>query len=342
MKIGIIGSGMFGFSIARHLGKKHIKNKNISIFTYDTNKKLIDHLKKTRTHLYHFKGTNLPKNVFFTHDIKEVIIDSDIVIMAVNSSSVKEVTHEIKSYLKSGVIIVNTAKALEIDSAMTFSQVIDEELEKTKIKYILAKLSGGMFAEDLINDAPLGADIACGNKKALEYLQNVFHNENLRIYSNTDLSGVEYAGAFKNVIAIFAGVINGLGLPYGSETHMISRAANEAEQIALKLGAKKQTFSMQSQCWGNDMWMSCTGKSRNRNFGMLIGQGLSPQKAIDKLEKEHKLVEGYYTVKAIPKLIKKTKCEAPIFKEIYEIVYKNKDPLKAIKQLMRRTAENIG
>ena len=88
MKIGIIGTGMFGFSIARHLGKKHIENKDISIFTYDTNKKLIDHLKKNRLHLYHFNNVKLPKNVFFTHDIKEVIIDSDIIIMAVNSSSV--------------------------------------------------------------------------------------------------------------------------------------------------------------------------------------------------------------------------------------------------------------
>lgn len=173
-------------------------------------------------------------------------------------------------------------------------------------------------------------------------MQEIFHSGTLRIYGNTDILGVEYAGAFKNVIAILAGIINGLDLPYGSETHMISRAAKEAKNIAVALGAKPHTFSMESQCWGNDLWMSCTGKSRNREFGKLIGKGLSPKEALEKMETEHKLVEGYYTTGAIPKLSKKTNVNAPIFNEIYKIVYEEKDASESIKYLMSRKLETIG
>jgi len=341
MKIGIIGTGMFGFSIAHHLANKHINNKEIAIITYDINKELIEHLKKTRKHLYHFKNKKLPSNISFTNNVLEISENADLIVMAVKSQSVREVIREIKNHLEDKVIILNTAKALEIETAKTFYEVINEELKNIKIKYTLAKFSGGTFAEDLVNYAPLGADIGCEKPAAIKKLQEIFHNENLRIYGNNDLIGVEYAGAFKNIIAIFAGIINGLALPYGSETHMISRAAKEAKEIALDLGAKAHTFSMESQCWGNDLWMSCTGKSRNRNFGILIGKGLSPKKAIEKLQTQHKLVEGYFTVKAIPSLCKKTKVKAPILNEIYKIVYKNKDPAKSLKQLMKRAAENI-
>jgi len=198
-------------------------------------------------------------------------------------------------------------------TAKTFSEVISEELGNS-LRYALAKLSGGTFAQDIVNDAPLGADIACPDKGALKKLQTIFHSKTLRIYPNTDLLVVEYAGAFKNVIVILAGIVNGLKLPYGSETHMISRASKEAKEIAVKLGAKPHTFSMESQCWGNDPWMSCTGKSRNREFGKLIGIGYSPEEALKKMEKDCKLVEGYYTVKTIPKLCEKTGVKAPHIK----------------------------
>jgi glycerol-3-phosphate dehydrogenase (NAD(P)+) len=341
MKVSIVGTGMFGFSIANHLGNKHIDNNEISIMTYDSNKDIIVNLKKNRKHIYHFNDKKLPHNISFTTDKKELANNADIIVIAVTSKAVREVTREIKPYLKNNVIILNTAKALERETAMIFSEVVKEELNDTSIKYNIAKMSGGTFAEDILNGSPLGADIACENLTVQKNLQDIFHNENLRVYGNTDLIGVEYAGAFKNIIAIFAGIINGLGLPYGSETHIISRAAKEAKDIAVDLGAEPHTFSMESQCWGNDLWMSCTGKSRNREFGRLIGAGLNPDKAMKKLETEHKLVEGYYTVEAIPKLCKKTNINAPIFNEIHKIVYENKNPRDSIIHLMKREAEEF-
>lgn len=339
MKISIVGIGMFGFALALHLGKKYLQDRTTSIMAYDVNKKLIKHLKKHKKHLYHFKNKRLSKNISFTNDKKELVKDADIVILAVVSQAIRKVMREIKPYLKNGVVIVNTAKALEIKTAKTFYNVIKEEMKGAAIRYTVAKFSGGTFAEDLANGAPVGADIACENTYVLKMLQKIFSSPTLRVYGNTDVVGTEYAGAFKNIISILAGIVNGLKLPYGSETHMISRAAKEAKEIAVALGAKPSTFLMESQCWGNDLWMSCTGKSRNRKFGKLIGKGLSPKKALKKMQKKHRTVEGYYTIKAIPKLCRKLRSHTPIFQEIYKIVYKGKKPIISIQQLMNRKIE---
>jgi len=333
---------MFGFALAHHLGVKYLENKENTIVTYDSNSELMRHLETDRSHPYHFKDKKLPKNVYFARTKKELIEDADVVILAVTSQAIREIIKEIKAYLKDNIIIVNTAKALEIGTNKLFSEVIEEGISNTTSNYTIAKLSGGTFAEDLVNDAPLGADISCENIVVLKKLQEIFQGRNLRIYGNTDLIGVEYAGAFKNVIAILAGVINGLGLPYGSETHMISRAAKEAKEIAVALGAHPHTFSMESQCWGNDLWMSCTGRSRNREFGRLIGTGLSPSDALEKMKAGRKLVEGYYTIGAIPQLCKKANLRSPIFNEIYNMVYEEKAPKGSIKHLMNREAEHIG
>lgn len=341
MKISIVGTGTFGFSLARHFGKKYLGNNEVAIMTYDSNSELMRFLRRYKTHPYHFKGKRIPQNVSLASDKKELIENADILILAVTSQAVRGTVREIKGYLKDNVIFLNTAKALEVGTAKTFSEVIKEEMANVPVKYTTAKLSGGTFAGDLVNDAPLGADIACENPYVLKKLQETFSTSALRIYGNNDLVGAEYAGAFKNIIAIFAGIIVGLGLPYGSETHMISRAAKEAKEIAVSLGAKPYTFSMESQCWGNDLWMSCTGKSRNREFGILIGKGMSSHDALEKMQLEHKLVEGYYTTGAIPKLSMKVKVKTPIFNEIYKIVYKEKDPLKSINELMNMKLENI-
>jgi glycerol-3-phosphate dehydrogenase (NAD(P)+) len=339
MKISIVGIGMFGFALARNLGNKYLGDDNIKIMAYDSNKESIEHLKKFGSHLYHFGNKKLPSNIAFATDKQELIMDADIVILAITSQAIRAIVREIKDYLKNDVIILNTAKALEISTGKIFLEVIKEEMIETSINYTIAKLSGGTFAQDLVNDAPLGADIACENPYALKKLQDIFHSKTFSIYGNLDLIGVEYAGALKNVIAIFAGIIKGLGLPYGSETHMISRAANEAKEISVALGAKPHTFSMESQCWGNDLWMSCTGNSRNREFGKLIGKGLSLKDALDKMQTENKLVEGYYTTEMIPKLCEKANVYAPIFNEIYGIVCKENDAVKSIKHLMNRELE---
>ena len=324
MEIGIYGVGTFGFAFSYLMGQKY------KVIAYDRNEKLITHLKKNRCHLYHFKNKKAPKNVFFTNDIND-LSNARYIIVAVPSFALREVARNMKQFKNK--VIINTAKALERKTAKRLSVVIKEEMDAE-----IAQFSGGTFASDIVRGAPLGADLACENATMLSKLQALFSFPSLRIYGNRDLAGVEYAGAFKNVIAIFAGIMYGLRMPYGSITHMISRAAKEAKDIAVALGAKPHTFSMESQCWGNDLWMSCTGKSRNREFGVLIGKGMEAEKALEIMEEQHKMVEGYYTLEAIPKL---KKGKADIFMEIYEIVFNGKDARKAIKEIMEKEPEMI-
>jgi len=324
MEIGIYGIGTFGFAFSYLIGKKY------KVIAYDRNRDLINYLRKNRRHLYHFRNRKAPKNVEFTNDLND-LDKANHIIMAVPSFAVREVAKNMKHFKNK--VIINTAKALERKTAKRLSRVIKEEMDAE-----VAQFSGGTFATDIIKGAPLGADLACEDVVLLRELQSLFSFPSLRIYGNADLAGVEYAGAFKNVIAIFAGIMYGLRLPYGSITHMISRAAKEARDIAIALGAKSHTFSMESQCWGNDLWMSCTGKSRNREFGVLIGKGMDAEKALKIMGKQHKMVEGYYTLEAIPKL---KKVKADILTEIYEIVFNGKDARKAIKDIMEREPEMI-
>lgn len=333
---------MFGFALAKHFGEKYKTNNQYQIMSYDRNKEVVEHINRNKCHPYHFPHVKLSNKNKITNDIQSFIADADILILAVPSQSVRAVARDAKKYINKNLIIVNTAKALECKTNKRLSEVINEELSGNEYTHRLAHFSGGTIAQDIVNGAPLGADIACENIQTCKMLQDMFSNENLRVYGNTDMIGIEYAGAFKNVIAILTGITNGMGLPYGSETHLISRAAKEAKDIAVRLGAKEHTFSMESQAWGNDLWMSCTGDTRNRYFGKLIGEGLTSEEALKVLEREHKIAEGYYTAKIIPYLCKKTNYHSTVLVNIYEIVYNNDACNVAIKNIMDKELEIIG
>lgn len=340
-KVAIYGCGMFGFALAKHFGEKFKNDPEYEIVSYDRSKEVVDHIIKTRSHPYHFPYAKLnPKNRI-TNNIQDLILDCDILILVVPSQSVREVTRNLKSLISKDIVIVNTSKALESDTNKRLSEVIDEELSEIEVNYKISHFSGGTIAQDIVDGAPLGAEIACQDGETCKMLQKLISNRSLRIYGNDDIIGVEYAGAFKNVIAILAGIISGMELPYGSETHLISRAAKEASEMAIRLGAKEYTFSMYSQSWGNDLWMSCTGDTRNRYFGKLIGKGSTPQEALRILKKEHKIAEGYNTTKIIPLIIEKTKYNSHILIQIYNILYNCKKSNQAISEIMNQELEHI-
>lgn len=298
-KVSIYGIGNFGYALLKHLDKKD--SKDFFLEAYDRNKKLVDFLDKNREHAYFHKGQKVSARIAFAKNPAELLANCDILILAVTSNAVKTVLKNIKQYINKKIIIVNTAKALDWDSGQRISEIADEELKGKNYNYAL--LSGGTIAKDLFDNEPLGASLACANKKILKELNFLFKSGSLFIYPTTDLAGVEYASAFKNVISILAGITNGLGFSYGAETHIISRAAAEVEDLTVKkLGGNKKTFAMGSQCWGNDLWMSCTGNTRNREFGILIGQGVGVKAALKIMKKENKTVEGINTVKILHKI----------------------------------------
>lgn len=292
-RLAIYGVGNFGYAWVKHFDQ--MQDAPVSIVAYDRNPEVIDSLRSSGQHPFLHEGVTIADTVTFVSSPEELVTDADVVLLAVTSDATAEVIEQIKPHLKDGVTLVNTAKALDSTTGERLSQVVKASMGDQP--YMYALLAGGTIASDLFAHEPLGIDLACEYEGKHSDLVALFESPNLSVYPTADLAGVEYASAFKNVIAILAGIISGMGFSYGSETHIISRAANEIEQlVTTQLSGRPETFRMKSQCWGNDLWMSCTGKTRNRAFGELLGQGMSVADAIDTMQKQHKTVEGIHTI----------------------------------------------
>jgi glycerol-3-phosphate dehydrogenase (NAD(P)+) len=335
--VSILGLGNFGYALLKHLSKKQETAGNFLLYGFDNNKELMDYLRAEGRHLYHHKNVIINGNIIFADNLKELTSVADVLILAVPSDSIRDLFIEIKNYIKKELIILNTAKALDNATGQRLSVVIKELLGELSQHVYIAMFAGGTIASDLFGHEPLGVDIASENKEILPILKGLFSTDNLNVYVTDDLTGVEYAAAFKNVIAILAGIINGLGFSYGSETHMISRAAGEVKRLVVnRLGGKEKTFSIESQCWGNDLWMSCTGNTRNREFGILIGKGLSAEEALKRMREQNKTVEGINTIKVISKLINDGRDLYPILCAIKKIICYGYSPREIIKELMNQ------
>lgn len=328
LKISIYGLGNFGYAFLKHFDRK--KNE-IRLVGFDQNKKILNALKKHHRHPYLHKEYQVSNKVIFTGNQKDLINKSDVLILAVPSDATREVARKIKKYIGPNLIIVNTAKALDFKTGKPLSRILKQELKGKNYHYAL--LAGGTIASDLFKHEPLGATIACPNKNLLPFLVKTFESSNLRVYPTTDLIGVEYASAFKNAVAILAGIIKGMGFSYGSETHLISLVASEIEKIVTtKLGGEKETFSMKSQAWGNDLWMSCTGSTRNREFGILLGKGTPVKKALILAKKQHRTIEGINTIRVLNKIVRLK--NYPLLNFLYQFIATKKVDLKKLRKLI--------
>lgn len=293
-EVALYGIGNFGYALLKHLQK----NKNIRLRAFDRKPEVIEQLQKTRTHPYLHKHVEISESVVAVNSEAALVKEAHTLILAVNSEGVRDVLTQLLPHLPEQIHIVNTAKALD-NQGRPMSEIVDTVLRGKNYTYSI--LAGGTIASDLFEQEPLGADIACTDLRIAKQHCTVFQSQSLAVYPTTDVVGVEYASAFKNVISILAGIVTGMGFSYGAQTHVISRAAYEAERLIVnELGGKKKTFRMNSQCWGNDLWMSCTGNTRNRKFGELLGKGLSVDAALDDMAKNHKTVEGIKTIRVLP------------------------------------------
>jgi glycerol-3-phosphate dehydrogenase (NAD(P)+) len=295
-KVSIYGLGNFGYAILKHFDNK--SEKDIIINAYDRNKNLIKNLKEKRKHLFFHKSVKISNKIKFVDNVKDLMNKCDVLILAVNSDSTREVLRRIKPHIKNNLIVVNTAKALDHKTGKRLSEIIQKEFHNKNYEYAL--IAGGTIAKDLFNQEPLGANLACENKKILALISNLFKKSNLVIYPTTDLKGVEYASALKNVVSILAGIIKGMNFSFGSETHIITRASSELEKIMVNtFGGRPETFASNSQCWTNDLWMSSLGNTRNKEFGVLLGKGFTVKNAISIMSKDGKTIEGLSTLKAL-------------------------------------------
>lgn len=334
-KVGVYGVGHFGFAMLRHLQRR--TPERLSLIAFDRDTEIRRCLAQERRHPHHGDGASLRPEVRIADSVETLLADLDALILAVTSNSTRQVaSHLARAPWTGPLVLINTAKALDYKTGRRLSELVNEALTPASKPFTYAALAGGTIATDLLEHEPLGMTLACENDRALEAIKRLLSSPNLWVETTTDLVGVEYAGAFKNVIAICAGMVRGLGHSYGSVTHLISRLAREIENLCVtSLGARRETFSTGSQCWGSDLWMSCTGQTRNSALGRLLGQGLTLDQANHAMAQQRKTVEGVQTLRAIETLVRQHADELPLLSIAKEIILDGAPASRLIDALMR-------
>lgn len=326
MKISVLGSGGWGTALAMLCGDCGAQTVLWGKFREE-----IDRIVQTReTPL--LKGVKIPESVRVTAD-KSEIIGSDIIIIATPSFAVEENALMLRDGKLAGdAVIVSVAKGFEKNTLRRFSQVIGDILAEN----LIVVLSGPSHAEEVARKMPTSVVAASEDIEAARLVQKAMMNENFRIYTNPDIIGVETGAALKNVIAMAAGVCDGMGLGDNSKAALMTRGISEIRELGVKMGARRETFAGLSGL--GDLIVTCTSKhSRNRRFGQLIGEGMTVKQALDAVGMT---VESYYATAAAKKLSEQYGVEMPITAECYDIIY-NAQPISlAPAKLMGRTGKD--
>ncbi|MEW6557643.1 MAG: NAD(P)H-dependent glycerol-3-phosphate dehydrogenase [Elusimicrobiota bacterium] len=327
MQISIIGAGAWGSTLAQHLNKK-----GHQITLWEFSKTRLQYLKKNRHPLF-FPYLQLTKKIQLTDNINLAITGKDIIVFAVPSQTMRDTVKKIKKYVSPNQIFVVVSKGIEIKTGKLLANVVNEELNSVDIRNITV-LSGPSFAKEVAEELPTTIVVA-GDKKIAEIIQQNLSTTNLRIYTNSDIIGVEIGGATKNIIAIATGIARGMKLGDNTAAAIITRGLVEITRLGVKLGAKKETFYGLTGI--GDLVMTAFSKnSRNRNFGELVGRGLAVKTALQKIGM---VVEGVPTTKAVVELSKRLNIEMPIADEVYKIIFENRNPKNAIPSLMSRSVK---
>lgn len=320
--ICVLGGGSWGTALSLVLAKK---GYNIDIWLRDERE--CHNINENRENTKYLKGIFLPKNINATNDIEKAVSKKKIIVLAVPTHGVRDTLRTIRGYVDKP-IIVNVAKGLEIDSLKRISEIVKEEIPESE--YTI--LSGPSHAEEVVKDMPTTV-VAASNKKVIaEQIQDIFMTPKFRVYTNPDVIGVELGGALKNVIALGAGITDGLGYGDNTKAALMNRGLVEIARVGEIMGANKMTFAGLSGI--GDLIATCTSMhSRNRRAGILIGQGHSLSEATKSIGM---VVEGVKTTKAAYQLSQKYNVVMPITEEIYKVLYENANVKNSVFNLMLR------
>lgn len=321
--IAFIGGGSFGTA----LGILLANNGNyVKIFDRDIN--VVNDINNNRKNDRYIKNLKIPKGVIAYNDIDKVLFESDVVVLAVPSHIIRIVSNSIKDKINKNSIIVSIAKGIEEGSNLRLSEVIKEELPSNDVVI----LSGPSHAEEVAFDIPTTVAVTSTNMESAKIIQDLFINKYFRVYTNDDIIGVEIGGAVKNIIALAAGVSDGIGYGDNSKAALMTRGMTEIVRIGVKLGGKAETFLGLTGM--GDLIVTCTSvHSRNRRAGLLIGQGKTTEEASKEVGM---VVEGIKACRAFYELKEKENVEMPITDTLYKILFENKDPREATLELMNR------
>lgn len=322
-RISIIGTGSWGTAIGILLN-----NNGHTVTMWSPSKEQIQQIISEKENKQYLPGVVLPSSIQFTADLAAALESPEIVVLSVPSKAIREVCNRIKTYIEPNVIIVNTAKGLEESSLKTLSAVIEEELPQNPV----AVLSGPSHAEEVGRQLPTTCVAASKDPETRELIQNVFMSPFFRVYTNPDLIGIELGGAMKNVIALAAGIADGLGYGDNTKAALMTRGIVEISRLGVKMGANIRTFAGLSGI--GDLIVTCTSMhSRNRRAGILLGKG---KKLEETLEEIHMVVEGVEAAKVGFALSKKFNVSMPIVTEVHKVLFEGKDPKTAVMDLMQR------
>lgn len=318
----IMGAGGFGISLAITS-----ENAGCNVLLWSHNPVQARKLSINREDEKLLNGAKIPQEIEIISELKN-LHEQDIIIIATPSCAVRETCKRLQGKLDSKTIIVCVSKGLEKDTLKLMSDIIDEELPENHN----AILSGPSHAEEIAKGMPTTVVVASKHRKSAEEIQETLMNHTLRIYVSDDVIGVELGAALKNIIAMAAGVTDGLGLGDNPKAALMTRGITEIARLGVKMGAKRETFAGLAGI--GDLIVTCTSMhSRNRRAGILVGQGLTPAQAVEQIGMT---VEGYYTAKSAYLLSQKMQVDMPIVEQVYKVIYENKTPKEAIRDLMAR------
>ncbi|MCF8305265.1 MAG: NAD(P)H-dependent glycerol-3-phosphate dehydrogenase [Ignavibacteriales bacterium] len=326
MRIAVLGAGGWGTTLAIIL---YHNGHDVTLWEYK--KAYAKVLNKTRENKDYLPGIPLPKELVITYDLGEACTNKHMIVSAIPTQFVRSVFKQLKKINFRNTTFVSVSKGIERGTHLTVSKVIGEELPDLPIGSI-GVLSGPSHAEEVARKIPTAVVAAADDEETSKQIQAAFMNSYFRVYSSTDIVGVELGGALKNVIAIGAGIIDGAGFGDNTKALIMTRGIAEITRLGLRMGAQKETFSGLSGI--GDLIVTCMSRhSRNRFVGEQIGKGL---KLTQVLKSMTMVAEGVETSRSVYELAESYGAETPIAKAVYEILFEDKDPIKATYELMTR------
>lgn len=323
IRVGVIGAGSWGTALSLL-----VHNNGHEVIIWSILDEEVEMLKTKRQHESKLPGVILPEGIKVTNDLSEAMKGKDVLILAVPSPFTRSTAHMMKEFLKDGQIVVSVAKGIEEHTLYTLTDIIEEELPGADA----AVMSGPSHAEEVGKGLPTTCVVGARTKETAEYLQNIFMSPVFRVYTSPDILGIELGGSLKNVIALAAGIADGLGYGDNTKAALITRGVAEVARLGIKMGAKLETFCGLTGI--GDLIVTCASvHSRNRKAGYLIGQGYTMQEAMDEV---NMVVEGVYSAKAALELAKKYDVEIPIIEQVNAVLFEGKNAAEAVNELMLR------
>ena len=322
-KVSVLGAGSWGTALAVML---HGNHHQVTLWSALSDE--VAQLRRDREQKGKLPGVHIPEDINITDCLEEAVKDREMLVLAVPSVFVRGTARQLSGLVPEGQLIVCVAKGVEEDTLMTMTDIIEQELPMVDA----AVLSGPSHAEEAGKGIPTTCVAGAHTRQTAEHIQNLFMSETFRVYTSPDMLGIELGAALKNVVALAAGIADGLGYGDNTKAALITRGMAEISRLGIAMGGKIETFYGLSGI--GDLIVTCASvHSRNRRAGYLIGQGCTMQEAMDQVKM---VVEGVYSAKAARELAEKYQVEMPIIEQVNRVLFENKAPGESVRELMLR------